>query len=690
MAKKTFYVTTAIDYTNNLPHIGHSYQKVLADVLKRWHKSLGYDSLFLTGTDEHGLKIQRAAQAVGKEPQDFVDDLVKGFEDNWKKLNLDFDIFLRTTSEQHKKTVAAFTKKIRKDIYKGTYEGLYCVNCETFFTEKDLVNGKVCPIHKKETELIKEESYFFRLSKYQNKLLQLYKKNPDFISPENRRQEIINRVKEGLKDLSISRASVGWGIPFPLDKKHVTYVWFEALQCYISGLGWPSADKKFGKFWPADVQLLGKDNAWFHTVIWPALLFSAGIKPSKKIFIHGFLTIDGQKISKSLGNTVEPRIFVEKYSADALRYALLREINTKEDGDFSEKVLVERLNNDLANNLGNLLSRTLTLIEKNCGSVVPKGKVDAALKKLFEKTLKETGKHVEKIELHHALEKIFNFIGTCNKYVDENKPWELAKSAGDKRGTSNEKLKTVLYNLAECLRVISALVWPFIPESAEKIAKQLGLKAVPQLKNLKFGQIKAGIKINKGEILFKKVEKFDAERSSAGFASQSEQVNLGTTQNKFRHHLSKVDLRVAEIKDAREILDSDKLVRLQIDAGQLGKRQIVAGIKKHYLPEQLVGKKIILVANLKPVKLRGVESNGMLLAAESGDGTLEVISPAGNNGEQVLADGITFEKKNEIEIRELEKLNLKIENYKLTAQGKVLKTSAGEVKTKYITNGKVK
>ncbi len=666
MASKKFYVTTAIDYTNSLPHIGHSYQKVLADVLKRWHQSLGYDSLYLTGTDEHGLKIQRSAQAVEKEPQDFVDDLAKGFENNWKKLNLDFDIFLRTTSEQHKKVVKEFTKKIKKDIYKGTYEGLYCVSCETFYTEKDLINGKVCQIHKKEAELLKEESYFFRLSKYQDKLLQLYKDNPEYISPENRREEIINRVKEGLKDLSISRKSVGWGIPFPLDETHTTYVWFEALQCYISGLGWPGGN--FKKFWPADVQLLGKDNAWFHTVILPALLFAAGIKPSKKIFIHGFLTIDGQKISKSLGNTIEPRVFVEKYGADAVRYALLREINPREDGDFSEKVMVERLNSDLADNLGNLLSRSLTLIEKFSGGAVPKGKADSNLKKEFEKTLKESGKNIAQIEVHHALEKIFSFIGLANKYVNDSKPWELAK-------TNNKRLNDVLYNIAECLRVISALAWPFIPESAEKIATQLGIE-LPKLKGIKYGKIKAGTKISKGEILFKKIEKFEPVK--IGIAMLTKQIT------------SAVDLRIAEIKEAEAIPDSDKLIKLQIDVGELGERQIVAGIRKFYQPAELVGRKIIVVANLKPVKLRGVDSNGMLLAAESSDGTSEVISPVGNNGEQVLTGEIKFMPVKEIDIKELEKLGLKIENRRLTALGKVLRTAGGEVKTKFVTVGAVK
>ncbi|MBI2040586.1 MAG: methionine--tRNA ligase [DPANN group archaeon] len=670
MAKaRKFYITTAIDYTNSLPHIGHSYQKVLADVLKRWHQSLGYDSLYLTGTDEHGLKIQRAAQAANKEPQDFVDDIAAEFQKAWKKLNINYDIFLRTTSEQHKKAVKEFIKRIAKkgDIYKGAYEGLYCVGCETFYTEKDLINGKVCPIHKNEAELIKEESYFFKLSKYQKKLLELYENNPEFISPENRRQEIINRVKEGLKDLSVSRSSLQWGVPFPLDEKHVTYIWFEALQCYVSGLDFPNG-KNFKKFWPADAQLLGTDNGWFHTVIWPAMLFSAGLKIPKKIYIHSFLTLDGQKISKSLGNTINPGVLVDKYGADAVRYAFLRELDPKTDSDFSEKVLFERLNSDLANSLGNLLSRTLTLIEKNTAGKVPKGKTDSNMKKLFETTLKDVSRDVTEIELHHALEKIFGFIGACNKYVDEQKPWELVK-------TNDQKLKTILYNLAECLRVISALAWPFIPESAEKIAKQLGVE-LPKLKNIKYGAIKVGTKVNKGEILFKKTEKF-------------EPVQLRITPKSVTYCTSSADLRVGEIKSVDVVADSDKLLKLQIDVGQLGERQIVAGIRKFYKPQELIGKKIIIVANLKPAKIRGEISQGMLLAAVD-DKQDEVISPVGENGRKVLADNINFGPAAEIEIEELEKLSLKIENNRLTANGNILKTPQGEVKTRFIANGSVR
>ncbi|MEK6807619.1 MAG: methionine--tRNA ligase [Nanoarchaeota archaeon] len=659
---KKFYITTAIDYANALPHIGHSYQKIMADCLARWHKSAGFDTFFLMGTDEHGQKIQKYADAAGKEPKEFVDGLVKSFQENWKALNIKYDIFYRTTSEQHRKSVNEFTKKIKKDIYKGYYEGLYCVGCETFYTEKDLIDGKICPTHKKEAELIKEESYFFKLSKYQNKLLELYKKNPKFISPENRKDEIINRVKEGLKDLSISRKSVSWGIPFPLDSKHTTYVWFEALQCYISGIGWPAGN--FRRYWPADIQLLGKDNAWFHTVIWPALLLSARLKLPKKIFIHGFVSINGQKISKSLGNAIEPKVFAEKYGADALRYMLMREINPKEDGDFSEKVLVERLNSDLADNLGNLVSRSLTLIEKFSGSVVPKGKPDANLKKEFTKTFKDVKKDIDAVELHHALEKIFSFISLCNKYVNDEAPWELAK-------TDDRRLRTVLYNLAESLRVISALVHPFIPESGEKIVTQLGI-TLPQLNDLKYGENLEGTKISKGEILFKKVERFTPEVFGA------------------KEIFSKVNLRVAEIKSAEAVLDSDKLVKLQLDVGELGSRQIVAGIRKHYSPNELVGKKIIIVANLKPVKLRGVDSNGMLLAAEDESHNLEVLSPVGNNGEQAIADGIKFEKAGQIEIPELEMLSLKVEHGRLVSNGKVFKTSKGEIKTKIVSKGCVR
>ena len=465
MAKK-FYVTTAIDYVNAEPHIGHAYQKIVADVIVRWHRQKGEDVWFLTGTDEHGKKVQESAEKVGKTPKKFVDEISKKFIESWKALNIEYNRFIRTTDEDHKKVVKEFIEKCNNagDIYKGTYEGYYCVGCEAYVTEKDLVEGK-CPFHpNKNIEKLKEETYFFKLSKYRKFLLDLYKKSPEFVLPEKRRNEVISRVKEDLRDFSITRTSFDWGIPFPLEKGHYTYVWFDALINYISGAG------KKQEFWPADIHLLGKDNTWFHTVYWPAMLKSAGYKLPKITFNHGFLTFNGKKISKSLGNSISPIVLVEKYGADTIRYFCLRHFPFAggNDGDFSEKALIDRHNNELADKLGNLVSRISNLIEKN-GVEKTENKL---LKKLNKKKIE---KLVANYEFDKALNEIFAFIDVCNEYVQSKKPWET-------------KDKKVLYELKESILEISDLLWPFIPESCEKIKKQFSAK-----------------NIKKEEILFKKI-----------------------------------------------------------------------------------------------------------------------------------------------------------------------------------------
>ena len=477
MAKKKFYVTTAIDYPNAEPHIGHAYQKVLADVLARWHKLFGEDVWFLTGTDEHGKKIQESAEKSGKSPKQFVDELAIKFKEAWKFLNIDYNRFIRTTDKDHEKFVQETIEKCYKkgDIYKGEYEGLYCIGCEAYYTEKDLVNGK-CPLHNRAIEKVKEESYFFKLSKYQNFLLELYKKHPEFVLPKERRNEIINRVKEGLKDLSISRTSFKWGIPFPLDKKHIVYVWFDALFNYISGAG------KNEKYWPANLHLLGKDNSWFHCVYWPAFLKSSDYELPKTIFVHGFLTFNGQKISKSLGNAISPTLLVQKYGADSVRYFLARHIPFGEDGDFSETSLISRHNDELANKLGNLVSRVVSLIEKT-GIEKTENKLLSKLK------LKEIETHLEKYEFDKALNFIFEFVDNCNEYVQNNKLWET-------------KDKKALYEVADSIKAIAILLWPFIPNTSEKIAKQFGFE-IKNIKDISKPLVKDNI--SKGEILFKKI-----------------------------------------------------------------------------------------------------------------------------------------------------------------------------------------
>jgi len=480
MAKEKFYVTTAIDYPNAEPHIGHAYQKVIADVLARWNKQKGKDVLFLTGTDEHGKKIQESAEKAGKKPREFVDGLAVKFKEAWSTLNVDYDRFIRTTDKDHQKLVQEVIKKCSDngDIYKGEYEGLYCIGCEAYYTDKDLEDGN-CPVHKTKIEKLKEETYFFKLSKYEKFLLDLYKKDKDFILPKERKNEIVSRVKDGLKDLSITRTSFDWGIPFPLDKAHIVYVWFDALFNYVTGAG------ENGEYWPANLHLLGKDNSWFHCVYWPAFLKSAGYALPKTVFVHGFLTFNGQKISKSLGNVISPKDLVDKYGSDSVRYYLTRHVPFGQDGDFSEKALVSRHNDELANKLGNLVSRVAGLIEQSRGedpsTTSSKSGQSNGLEKTSNKLIKklrekEINEFIDSYQLDKALNLIFAFIDRCNEYVQENKVWE-------------NKDKKVLYELKESILKIAELLFAFIPESSEKITKQFSAK-----------------NIKKGEILFKKVE----------------------------------------------------------------------------------------------------------------------------------------------------------------------------------------
>jgi methionyl-tRNA synthetase len=552
--------------------------------LARWNALQGKDVFFLTGTDEHGKKIANSAEKAGKSPIEFSNEMAKKFESAWKKLNIQPTRFIRTTDKDHEKTVSEFVNKINKskDIYKGTYEGYYCTPCETYYTEKDLING-CCPVHKTKIELLKEESYFFKLSKYQKFLLELYKKNPEFILPEARRNEIINRVKEGLNDLSITRTSFSWGIPFPLDKKHIIYVWFEALISYYTAIN----STKLNKFWPADAHLLGKDNGWFHAVIWPAMLKSAGIELPKTVFVHGFLTFNGEKISKSLGNVISPIVLVDKYGADSIRYFVCRQFPFAEgnDGDFSEKDLVRRHNDELANKLGNLVSRVSGLIETNGTEKT----TNNLIKKL---KLKEIENLMETYQLDKALNEIFAFIDVCNEYVQSQKPWE----------TKNKK---VLFELKESLLKIAELLSPFIPESAEKITKCFSSK-----------------QIKKADILFKKIE-------TTNQTPKSSDNNLKPKKDKIEgianmadivkyEDFAKLDLRVATIKKVEDIEGADKLYKLEVEIGK-EKRTIVAGIKEHYKKDELKAKQVIVITNLEPRKMKGIESQGMLLAAVSDD-----------------------------------------------------------------------
>ncbi|MDD5651117.1 MAG: methionine--tRNA ligase [Candidatus Nanoarchaeia archaeon] len=483
-----FYITTPIYYVNDIASIGHAYTTFAGDTIARWHRMKGEDVFFLTGLDENSQKTVKAAEKAGiKDLKEYTNQMALKWITTWKNLNISNDGFIRTTENKHKKLVKEFFMKVyeKGDIYKGKYEGLYCEGCECFYTESDLVNGK-CPFHKTEPKLISEENYFFKLTKYSNKILEYIEKNPNFILPNSRKNEVVEFIKMGLKDISISRPNVDWGIPLPIDKNHHFWVWFDALPNYITGAP---------KYWPANCHLLAKDILRFHCVIWPAMLMSAGYELPKQLFVHGFLTINGQKMSKSLGNAIDPNSLAEKYSADTLRYYLLRSIPFGDDGDFSEEALINRNNSELADALGNLLNRVISMCEKYTDSKIPKGKEDKNLSSKLD--FKKIDSYIENYELHNALNEIWHFIDECNKYVNEKEPWNLAKN------NKQEELQSVLFNLAEGLRIISQLVYPFIPETSLKIEEQLGFKHRDEF-DLKWGNAKSK-SIKKGETLFKKI-----------------------------------------------------------------------------------------------------------------------------------------------------------------------------------------
>ncbi|MBI2629970.1 methionine--tRNA ligase [Candidatus Pacearchaeota archaeon] len=588
MAKTNkFYITTAIDYVNARPHIGHAFEKTLADALARWNRLTGKKVWFLTGTDENAQKNAQAAKEAGIPVREFVDKNSAIFIELCKKLNLSNDDFIRTTEKRHVETAQKIFKKIydKKEIYKGKYEGYYCTGCEAFITEKDLVNGK-CPEHNREPELISEDAYFFKLSKYKDKLIKFVK---TYIVPEAKKNEILARLEnEELKDLCVSRANLGWGIDNPVDKKFKIYVWIDALVNYYSGAN--------GN-WPADVHVIGKGINWFHSVIWPALLLSAGIELPKKLLVHGYLNLGGKKISKSLGNVIDPIDLVEKYGEDSVRYSLLR-CSVFDDSDYSEEILIERNNNELANKLGNLISRVSALAEKY-GLKKCENKLVKKLK------LKEIEKNMENFEIDKALNLIFDFIDRCNEYVQEKKPWE----SGDSK---------VLYELVDSIKSIAILLYSFIPSSSEKIAETFGFK-------LEFKEIKKEIKISKikkAEILFKKIELEDKlnkltslreEKQNKSYKYEEIEGVMSMEEVDFSNW-EKLELRVGKIEKVEDIENADKLYKLTIDIGS-EKRVVCAGIKQHYKKEELKGKKIILFVNLKPRIMRGIESKGMILAA---------------------------------------------------------------------------
>jgi methionyl-tRNA synthetase len=623
MSEKTFYVSTPIYYVNDIPHIGHAYTTVAADTVARYKRLAGYDVFFLTGTDEHGQKIEQAASVKGFTPKELADNVVVRFKNLWEKLNISNDHFVRTTEEYHKKTVqAVFTKmKENGDIYLGEYEGWYCTPCETYWTETQLLDGNCCPSCRRETTKLKEPSYFFRMSKYQDKLLEHIEKNPDFIKPVSRRNEIISFIKEGLRDLSVSRVSFNWGIPVPGDEKHVIYVWIDALTNYISALGYPDRSDDFNRYWPADYHLVGKDILRFHTVYWPTMLLSIGVELPKSVFAHGWWTVEGQKMSKSLGNAIDPYWLADKFGVDPIRYFLLREVPFGLDGDFSFKALIHRINSDLANDLGNLLNRTLGMVKRYFNGVVPEysvqDKLDDELADVIKKTFEDIDVHISNLAFNKALASIWELVSFLNRYVDTTAPWFLAKDESKK-----DRLGSVLYCVLDGLRALSLMLYPFIPETSENMRNQLNTQKSIFKENFedlkKVRTLESGQHLGKVKQLYPRLDEKEILNDVKELQEQDKEDKKEENTVEF-DDFAKLSIKVGQVVAGEKIKKSDKLLKLHVDIGT-EERQIVAGIAKSYAPEDLIGKKVAVVTNLKPAKLMGVLSEGMILAAEKEDG----------------------------------------------------------------------
>lgn len=639
MEKKPFYITTPIYYPSGNPHIGHCYTTVACDSIARYRRMQGYDVMFLTGTDEHGLKIEQKAAEKGVTPKEYVDEVVKTFKKLWSYMNISYDRYIRTTDDYHIETVQKIFKALydKGYIYKGEYKGKYCTPCESFWTESQLDENGCCPECHREVTEAKEEAYFFKMSPFAERIEKLLTET-DYLQPKTRATELVNNfIKPGLEDLCVSRTTFKWGIPVTFDDKHVVYVWIDALSNYISALGfWNEQYNDFDKFWPADVHMVAKDIMRFHAIVWPAMLMALDLPLPKHLAVHGWITFNGQKMSKSLGNVVDPFILGERYGADAIRYHILREMALGADSSFSNEIMINRINSDLANGLGNLVSRTVAMADKYFGGTLPAdreaGDFDAELIAEAEELRAKVDEFMDKTQINNALAEIFKVVSRANKYIDETAPWVLGKDESKKA-----RLATVLYNLLETIRIVSTLLSNFMPTTMPKVWEQIGAAEgdITYENAGKFGVLPADVTVHRGEIIFPRIdvdkEIEELNKIIGSNAEPEEKADDGFEPAPIDDEITiddfaKVDLRVALVKDCEKVKKSKKLLCLQLDDG-FGGRQVVSGIAAWYKPEDLIGKKVVIVANLKPVKLCGVESNGMICAADTPDGAASVIFP---------------------------------------------------------------